>query len=453
MRLRFASFVALCVPAVSWAHDVLIFDVTPEDDWCTVVNEEAQPGDVIRLAPGDYPGPCFIDRTPPEEQDEYTMVMSLDPENPARILHDGESDSFIKVRGDQVMVMALVFEDIPAGVAAIEVVGEREIWIRYNQFFGEGATGVVVQGAVDGLHLIDNRFDGIDVGFSMDFGDGQSVVDLGDNLMTNVTYAAQIQGNWEGWIRDNIVLDVAHGFQLGAGEYASPLVVHGNWIRSTTQAFSIETGPLVMSNNIVQGEGSVWNLAASETGLGEVTVTGNSFLIQGEDAFQQTTLSGLKAYNNLSAAEFPVFEDTQPGSNLVCDRPSACWVDPDSGLFYPVDPVLGVPVDGVVSEVGLDFCGKERASKPTYGALEPYCDGEPEPFTEDFKSNYFCTYPVLGREAACEESSDTGDLVDPIEEGGCSCSSRGPLRTGWSMSWFVMGLIGLVTLRRRNPKV
>ena len=105
------------------AHESMIFETNAEEDWCAVINETAMPGDIIRLAPGDYTGPCVIARTPPDEQDEYTIVMSRDPDDPARILHDGESSFQLIVEGDQIMLLSLEFGPLPDDVVPVSRLG------------------------------------------------------------------------------------------------------------------------------------------------------------------------------------------------------------------------------------------------------------------------------------------------------------------------------------------
>ena len=428
------------------AHETMIFETTAEEDWCSVINETAMPGDIIRLAPGDYIGPCAISRTPPEEQDEYTIVMSLDPENPARILHDGESAMQLTVEGDQVMLLSLDFGPVPDEVIPVEVLGPREIWIRYNRFSDHGGTAVKVSSAVDGLHILDNDFEAVDRPIDLDLGEGESWVDLGYNRIRGASLGARVRGEWRGWIRENVIWDAVQGMDV---EATGELEVRGNWIRFSQQGIDLTTSSAQIEANILHGLGQ--GIALGQESLqGAYRVIGNSLVTETEPAvLLRGTNSALSTAGNLSLQTLSGGE-----GDVSCGSPDDCWVDVEAGSYYPtMDPV---PSGGVTGPgLGPDFCGRERGEKQWTGGLEAACPGDPDGFEFDFKRNFRCTYADLsGANESCHQemgdTADPQDTAEPVKDdtgGSCACAAQ---EQRVNRLWFLLG--GVWLLRRVQPR-
>ena len=432
---------ALSGPAV--AHETMIFETTADEDWCAVINEVAMPGDIIRLAPGDYMGPCVISRTPPEEQDEYTIVMSLDPENPARILYDGSSTAQLTVEGDQVMLLSLDFGPVPDEVTPVEILGHREIWVRYNRFGPHNGTAVKVSGAVDGLHVLDNDFESVALPVNLELGvESQSWVDFGYNRIRGASLGMRARGNWRGWVRENVLWEVQQGFDVQA---VGDLEVRGNWVRFEDQGMELVSESVQFESNILHGGGQGLALG-SEDSSGSYLVSGNSFVTETAPAVLFVGADAeLKSLGNLSLLSLEGGD-----GNVTCASKAACWVDVDAGSYYPTqDPVINAGVQ--TGDLGLDFCGRERSEWQWVGGLEAACPGDPEVFDFDFKRNFRCTYADLsGANESCHEREmDTGDGPDTGGVGGeepvgsCACSSQAQ---GVSGFW---GLLGGVWVSRR----
>jgi MYXO-CTERM domain-containing protein len=449
VSVPFLSLLLALETGVAHAHESMIFDVVPGENWCDVINSEAMPGDIIRLASGEYLGPCLIDRAPDESQQEYTQVISLDPENPARIVYDGSSDTLIQVRGEQIMLVALVFEGLPEAVPAVEVLGERAIWIQHCDFSNLPGIAISVTGAVNGLYMLHNSFEQVQTAFDLQLNAEKTVLDIGGNLFQEVGKMVSIQGDWTGSIRNNIAQNVAQGVVVGPGEHPAALKIDGNWIQSPGAAIRIETGPALLRNNILQGSGLAWDLGLDNAELQDVRVLGNSFLGTGDDLFKlRGSASEVVFANNLSLGAFPKMTGVVAENNGLCTEPSDCWQSPATGGFYPTQGAQGLSS----TDLREDFCGRVRADSPTWGALEPACPQDPLQFEVGFKDSFSCTFALIGDNADCRipgdtNSGDTGTpTVDPtVDPEGCGCRTT-PRQRGL---WAVLGAVAVIGVRRK----
>ena len=444
MRRTFTALAMVCLWGEARAHDTQIFEVSPGEDWCATVNEVAMPGDIIRLAPGDYPGPCAISRTPPEEQDEYTMVMSQDPANPARIVHDGESDFLITLEGDQLMLLSLEFGEVPEGMIPVEIIGTREIWLRYNRFGANAGTAVKVSGPVEGLHLLDNEFDGVALPFDLELGAGASWVDVGDNRIREAEIGVRATGEWRGWIRNNVLWDVTQGALVEAG---GSLDVRGNWIRFEQQGLDLVAAEAQIEANILHGEGQGLAIGSEET-PGTYAVLGNSLVTETEPGIRiRGSAETVGTLRNLS---LPAIDGV---GNVECETRDSCWENVDEQSYYPVRiPESDEAASGL--SLGEDFCGRPRSQTPWAGGLEAACPGDPERFEFDFKRNFQCPFADLSgdgescHDAEMEDTGDTGGVGDtgngPDAGEACGCQETQRRASG---PWLLV-LVGAAVLRR-----
>ena len=448
------SLLVLCGGGLAEAHESMIFDVEPSDDWCNVINTEAMPGDIIRLAPGAYLGPCLIDRAPDESQQEYTQVISLDAENRARIVYDGSSDFLLRVVGEQIMLVALNFEGLPEGVPAVEVLGERAIWVLYCNFSDLPGTAIAVTSAVNGLYLLHNFFERVGTAFELELNSEKTVLDIGGNLFQDVGQMVRISGDWSGSIRNNIAQEVAQGVVVGPGLHAAGVQLDGNWIQGSGTGFRVSSGPVFLRNNILQGAGIAWDFGEADEAFGAVSVLGNSFIQESESPFVFRGSSAVwDVANNLSTRAFPAIAEASEEVNANCDPAEDCWENAAAGQFYPSDRQRGV----VNSDLAVDFCGRERIGLPTLGALEPACPQDPTDFQVEFKADFPCTFSLLGDPPDCPvpderpEPGDSGDTGEPEPEPeSCGCGSAGGL--GGGLVW--LPALVLVGWRQRiGPKL
>jgi hypothetical protein len=442
----FLCFLVTVLSGSAQAHVSVIFDVAEGEDWCDVINNVAVPGDIIRLGPGEYPGPCLIDRAPDEQQDAYTQVISLDPFDRAKIVYDGTSDFLVQVRGEQIMLVTLDFEGLPEGVPAVEVLGDRAIWIQYCSFLNLPGTAISVTAPVNGLYMLHNSFEQVGTGFDLLLNTEKTVLDIGGNLFKDTSQMVEISGDWSGSIRNNVAQNVGEGMVIGPGIHTTPLKLDGNWIQTVGTAIRMESGPAMLRNNIMQGSGVAWDLGTAEEVLEAVSIVGNSFVMDNPETFVlRGSVADLEISNNLSLVPLPDVAGMDTDFNGDCAAEAECWESAAEGGFYPPSRMKGV----ATSSLSEDFCGRERAEVPTLGALEPACPNDPVRFTVDFKDSFPCTFALLGNNPDCPVMDDTGDTaepgVDPEEPDSCAC---GATKTPPGLRWILGGML-LLGWRRR----
>jgi hypothetical protein len=436
----FLCFIVTVLLGSAQAHVSVIFDVVEGDDWCDVVNNVAVPGDIIRLAPGDYPGPCLIDRAPDEQQDEYTQVISLDPYDRAQIVYDGTSEFLVRVRGEQIMLVTLDFEGLPEGVPAIEVLGDRAIWIQYCNFKNLPGTAITVTAPVNGLYMLHNSFEQVGTGFELQLNTEKTVLDIGGNLFKDTSQMFEISGDWSGYIRNNIAQNVTQGMVVGPGVHATPLKIEGNWIQTEGTAIRVESGPAILRNNILQGGGIAWDLGTADEVLESVSIVGNSFVMDNASTFvMRGSVADVEVSNNLSLVPLPDLAGMEIDINGDCAVEADCWEFVEEGGFYPSGKMKGV----ATSSLADDFCGRPRAKVPTLGALEPACPDDPARFSVDFKDNFPCTFAQIGNNPDCPVSDDSGDTanpgVDPEDPDSCACgAAKRPVGPVWMLSGLLL---------------
>ena len=69
---------ALAGPAL--AHDFATLTLGPGPEWCSELNEQAGPADVVLLLPGTYPGGCEISVGGLPDLNEALLVYPLIPD-------------------------------------------------------------------------------------------------------------------------------------------------------------------------------------------------------------------------------------------------------------------------------------------------------------------------------------------------------------------------------------
>jgi hypothetical protein len=233
-----------------------------------------------------------------------------------------------------------------------------------------------------------------------------------------------------------VALDVDQGFWVDEGAHEEALVIEGNWIRTPGTAIRLVQGPAILRNNILQGDGTAWELGLPEQVLESILLLGNSFVVPGESAF---VLSGVATQlhfaNNLSLVALPQPAGGRFEANTVCASSAACWEDAQGSAFYPPEGAEGIASGVPNPDLEEDFCGRERAALPSLGALEPACKGEPSTYDADFKSTFVCTFAQVGDDD-CDEVEDTG-TPEPEPEGPCGCVS-GEGNGGWFLGFALL---------------
>ena len=141
-----------------------------------------------------------------------------------------------------------------------------------------------VSSAVDGLHVVENSFEGVHLPLEMALGEGENPVWISGNLIQGAQTAVKSNGHWTGWFLDNVVVDSEKVLEV---ERAQDLSIKGNWVRFEEQAIRIDDGSAVLENNIVDGAGGsgVAGILGSE-GQGDVfELYGNDFITSGDVLF------------------------------------------------------------------------------------------------------------------------------------------------------------------------
>jgi hypothetical protein len=403
------------------AHIPVIYTTGPDDDWCQVI-ADALGGDYILLLPGDYDEACTIEGKVSDPEGEVTIVQSFDATDPARLVHDGSSDHLLAVSGTVVTLLQLSFGEVPEGVAAVRLGEGTDLTVRYNQFAGGEGAGVVQHGDIDGLVVSDNRFDGpsgpaVDLGCDGACATGSLTLD--GNLVLGGSGALVASTADEALVVDNSIFDhegVALQLSLPEG------VIEANLVDGSAD---IEAAEVV--NTVITGEltGSV-DLLRFNTLLGAVSAT------------------AAEARANATVAT------DLGGDNVQCG--ADCFVDLEQLDLYPsVDSLLRAAAT-FDEQVRLDWCGNERRTPSSAGAVEAVGVTGFGPIQADYKALQDCrvsdptgTVPTI---PSTGDTADTGGgsttAVDDADAGGCGCSTGGSALSGGA--W--LGL--LVGWRRRR---
>jgi len=415
----------LLLAATARGHVPEVFITTADEDWCALI-ESVAGGDYVLLEPGDYQGPCDVVSKVSDPPGEVTIVQSLDPTQPARMLHDGASPYILSLAGDVGLLLDLDFGEVPDGVVAVELREGANLGVRNARFGGPG-TAVRQVADIDIVGLRDCHYVGA-TGVALDTGcDGVCVpgtVEISNNLIEGgsprfLVHAASVD------VVDNTAIDVDPS-PTGEGALLQLTVGGGSVTANTLDAgfpLAVE-GPAVVSNNLL---------------FGEVSIDGGPFV--GNTLVGALTMqSGEQDHNALVGAA--------PGpTDVACDED--CFVDLEARDLYPA--AAGPLVQGVEGPaLEQDWCGRDRVTAPAVGAFAFHGAGaSPGPATAQFKSRVDCRLPEVPQPI---ETGDTGASSGeaPKEASSCGCAA-GPSASPWS-GWTALDS-GLTLLRRRAPTV
>jgi len=404
----------LFIPGVAGAHIGQIFTIGPDEDWCTFINEEVLPGDLIFLLPGEYEGPCEWVAREPTEIGEINMLQSTDVQNPAILTAPAGSDYILSVTGTRVSLLHLWFQEADVETAlALDAVTDVEV--RFGHFVDIGGDAVRI-GDTDDVRVADSEFRrvsgaAVTVGCE-DGGCSASELLLADLLVEDAAAGVRVHPGSAASLYDSVFAEVPGGALVYRGDLG---LVSGNLFWSPV---AVE-GSVSLRNNIV-ADGVVVDTEA--TGL---SLIGNALL--GGMERVRTPESWTFLGNAVEGAE-PLEE-----GNVACPVVSDCWEDAAGGDFRPV--VDSALLDqGVSSGLLTDFCGSEREAPHAIGALER--TETAAPLGVAFKKLQVCVVP---------------DFVPSPDEGGgrkkrkasqCGCVAGAP-RGPW------LGWLGLLVLLRR----
>ena len=391
-------YVGLALALVGWgAGPAGAIEIGPEDDFCGAVNQ-LQPGDELRLRPGDYQGPCVIRRG--GSPGAPTTIAAADPQQRPRILYDGITANVLEVRSGHLVIRGLEFGPTRPDVDAIRIMLGNGLVIENCRFVQVGGIAITANNmSVQGLTIRGNVIeDSRSTGMYFGCHDGQRCVvsDLlvAGNLIRGVSaapdqvgYGLEIKLNSSGIVRDNIILRTkGPGIMVyGARDLLTQNLVERNVVMGSERAAGIVVGggPAVVRNNVVltNNDGGISLQDYGKRGLlrriaiVHNTIYGNlvgGITIEGQEARETTVLNNAIQ----SPGGTPAVAAPRPGvwtaGNVDCTY-RACFMQPDGFDFSPFPGSALVGPGTLAGGEALpreDLFRMRRGSPPTVGAIE-----------------------------------------------------------------------------------
>ncbi len=390
-------YVGLALALVGWgAGPAGATEIGPEDDFCGAVNQ-LQPGDELRLRPGDYQGPCVIRRG--GSPGAPTTIAAADPQQRPRILYDGITANVLEVRSGHLVIRGLEFGPTRPDVDAIRIMLGNDLVIENCRFVQVGGIAITANNmSVQGLTIRGNVIEGSrSTGMYFGCHDGQRcvVTDLlvAGNLIRGVSaapdqvgYGLEIKLNSSGIVRDNIILRTkGPGIMVyGARDLLTQNLVERNVVMGSERAAGIVVGggPAVVRNNVVltNNDGGISLQDYGKRGLlrriaiVHNTIYGNlvgGITIEGPEARETTVLNNAIQ----SPGGTPAVAAPRPGvwtaGNVDCTY-RACFMQPDGFDFSPFPGSALVGPGTLAGGEALpreDLFRMRRGSPPTVGAI------------------------------------------------------------------------------------
>jgi uncharacterized protein (TIGR03382 family) len=413
------------------AHVPVIYFAGPGDDWCAVING-TEGSDIVMLSGGEYTGPCVVHANVSDTPGEQTTVQSLDPLDPA-VFVGSDADFVLRLEGESLLVLELLFRDLPDGIDAVRVGDIREVAVRRSWFHGLGGGGVVQEASVEGgLVVSDTEF--LDVARPVTLGCAGACaagrLEVAESLVVGASTGVTVAGP-AGLVIDNVLVGVTEGIRID-GVPGGAVEVVGNLVEATGAAIAVVGGVSVRSN-VGMGALALGAGAGAEVG-------GNTWV-------GELSVDDARLVNN---AVVGAMLDSGDG-NVVCDE--RCFVDAAGWDFFPApaSPLRGA---GIVDDaVGADWCGRVRGEPPSVGAIEAFGDASFGPLAPTFKEAIDCALPLgttdpTDPEAGSEPTVDTGSATTPsappgVGREGCGCGG------GSASSWPWIALLAVVRRRGR----
>ena len=391
-------YVGLALALVGWgAGPAGATEIGPEDDFCGAVNQ-LQPGDELRLRPGDYQGPCVIRRG--GSPGAPTTIAAADPQQRPRILYDGITANVLEVRAGHLVIRGIEFGPTRPDVDAIRIMLGNGLVIENCRFVQVGGIAITANNmSVQGLTIRGNVIEGSrSTGMYFGCHDGQRcvVTDLlvAGNLIRGVSaapdqvgYGLEIKLNSSGIVRDNIILRTkGPGIMVyGARDLLTQNLVERNVVMGSERAAGIVVGggPAVVRNNVVltNNDGGISLQDYGKRGLlrriaiVHNTIYGNlvgGITIEGQEARETTVLNNAIQ----SPGGTPAVAAPRPGvwtaGNVDCTY-RTCFMQPDGFDFSPFPGSALVGPGTLAGGEALpreDLFRMRRGSPPTVGAIE-----------------------------------------------------------------------------------
>lgn len=449
-------------------------DLSPGDPWCATL-AAAAPGDVLRLAPGEYDGPCTL--SVGGAPDLPVTLEAADATDRPHIVYDGATSNVLDVLASHVVLRGLSFGPTRADIDAIKIKSGSFITVEDCFFTGVGGISVSANSADgEGLVLRGNELRDVEAtGFYLGCHDGassctQADVRVEDNLIDGVTspdvgYGLEIKLDSWGTVRRNVVRGTkGPGIEIyGSSDPSRVTVVEANLVigSRTSGALEVGGGPVLVRNNLVVA-GTGGGIVSYDYGgrglvsgihlLGNTAVGDGAFSVSGWTPGQD-----LEMTSNAADRPMPTAVDGIPmAGNVACADAQACWMDAANLDFWPVagGPLLdggGSPQDA--HTLDEDFCGQARTAPPDAGALERTGDGGPGPLPVDFASTFACPVddPPPQDSASGHDTGGDDGKAGSTPGGPCGCAAPvSPAKRRGGLA--ALALVGvLAALRGRGP--
>ena len=149
-----ALLVTLLAFAVLLAPASRAAEIGAGGDLCAAINT-LQPGEELALAPGEYSGPCTIQRGGGARAP--IVVRAADPGQRPRIVYRGASANVLDVKADHVTVRGLAFGPTAPGVDGVRVFARAGVSVTDCEFDGLGGIAVAANHtSITGLSVLRN---------------------------------------------------------------------------------------------------------------------------------------------------------------------------------------------------------------------------------------------------------------------------------------------------------
>jgi hypothetical protein len=374
-----------------------VIEIGAGDNFCAAL-ERLQPGDDLRIAPGDYPGPCRLRRG--GLSDRPIVIQAADPERRPRIIYDGETADVLWVSGNHITIRGLEFGPTRQDVDAIRIFSGSAISIEDCLFSELGGIAIAanhlnVRGLVVRQNTIrQSRSTGMY--FGCHDGSGCSITGLtveGNLIHTvrapdpQIGYGIEIKLNSAGIVRNNVIMDTkGPGIMVyGSLDQTQTTLVERNVVTGsrTSSGIVVGGGPAIIRNNLAV-EHSVSGIGLEDyhrRGLLREIVIAHNTLYQAaapaialpERGIRRVTILNNAVHSRPGTLALP---SARAGltllGNIDCSV-TVCFANPLTMDFAPLETSILRHAGFISTESWVprdDLLGQRRATPPTVGAVE-----------------------------------------------------------------------------------
>jgi hypothetical protein len=400
------------------AHIPVIWLAGPTD-YCEVLAGTIG-NDFVMLEPGEYRGPCRFDANLSDVPVELTTLQSLDPANPA-VFVGTSGDVVLELGGERVILLAVTFRDLPAGVDAVRLDAPREAWVRQVTF--EDVAGTAVRALGGEVHVVGSTFRDVGTAVQLDCVPCVPAADLADNLVSGATLAVGVGPGGSAVVRDDVYV-AATGVRSDGD-----VVLDGLLVDASAVGLDLGQGPAVVSASVVRAPIAARTARAPD-----------GVVLLGDTLLGDLVLPEWDARSRLVGSALdrppPGLGQADVAGAIVCG--ADCFADAERIDVYPLPgaPLIGAGVVDPASRA--DWCGFPRQSPPTAGAFEFVGEGSYGPLPLAAKQEFVCALPPVVVDSGSQLHTgaplpphsgappDDPPIVAPPGERGCGCAAVAP---------------------------